>query len=500
MIGTLDRALGRVTMYRLVWMTLAALLLLAVGYAAAGLIFSTPFELIASTLVAVASTVLVSVVLARAFGTRAHIESSLVTGLLIACLLFPTADPQGLAVIALVGAIAAASKFVLAWRGRHLFNPAAVAVLLIAFTGLNAGVWWIASGALWPFVVIGALLVVARVRRWSVFLVYVAVAGAVSVWQSVQNGQELGAALALVLTAYPFVFAGAFMLTEPLTLAPRRSQQLVVAVVAALLSSVPFTLGPLYASPELGLVVGNALAFAFAFRSRRRHSLELRSSSVIAPGITEYRFRPRVPLPFEAGQWLELDLPHRADGRGRRRTFSIASAPADGEIAVAMRVPEKASSFKRALAALEPGALVRATGVGGDFVLPPDPAVPLLFVAGGIGITPFASQLRSIASGPERDVVVVYSAAALEDMAYRELLRESGARVVVVSREAPSSLPEGWSHLSGRLTAERLAEAVPDAPRRVGFVSGSPSFVDSVRGALRSAGARRIRTDAFAGY
>lgn len=500
MIGTLDRALGRVTMYRLVWTTLAALLVLAVGYAAAGLIFSTPFELIASTLVAVVSTSLVSVVLARAFGTRAHLESSLVTGLLIACLLFPTADPQGLAVIALVGAIAAASKYLLAWRGRHVFNPAAVAVLIIAFTGLNAGVWWIASGALWPWVVLGALLVVARVRRWSIFLVYVAVAGAVSVWQSVQNGQEVGAALALVLTAYPFVFAGAFMLTEPLTLAPRRSQQLVIAVVAALLSSVPFTLGPIYASPELGLVVGNALAFAFAYSARRRHSLELRSSSVIAPGITEYRFRPRTPVRFEAGQWLELDLPHRADGRGSRRTFSIASAPVDDEIAVAMRTPEKASSFKRALAALEPGAVVRATGVGGDFVLPADPAVPLLLVAGGIGITPFASQLRSIASGPSRDVVVVYAAPRLEDVAYRELLRESGARVVLVSREAPASLPEGWSHLPGRLTAERLAEAVPDAPRRLGYVSGSPSFVDSVRGALRSAGAKRIRTDAFAGY
>ncbi|WKK71786.1 oxidoreductase [Rathayibacter oskolensis] len=498
MIGTLDRALGRITMYRLVWTTLAALLLIALGYSAAGLLFSTPLELVSSTLVAVASTATVSAVLARLFRTRAHLESSLVTGLLIACLLFPTADPVGLAVIALVGAIAAASKFLLVWRGRHLFNPAAVAVLIIAFTGLNAGVWWIASGALWPWVVLGSLLVVARVRRWAVFLVFVAVAGAVSVWQSVQNGQELGAAVALVVTAYPFVFAGAFMLTEPLTLAPRRSQQLLVAVVAALLASVPFELGPLYASPELGLVVGNAIAFAFG--QRRRLSLELASSSVIAPGITEYRFRPRVPVRFEAGQWLELDLPHRADGRGSRRTFSIASAPGDGEIAIATRMPEKASSFKRALAALEPGSTVRATSVGGDFVLPADPATPLLLVAGGIGITPFASQLRAIADGPARDVVVVYAAPRLEDVAYRELLRASGARVVLVSRETPSALPEHWSHVSGRLSAETLADAVPDAPRRTGLVSGSPSFVDSVRGALRGAGAKSIRTDAFAGY
>jgi hypothetical protein len=47
MLGTLDRALGRITMYRLVWLTLAALLVVALGYSAAGLIFFTPIEIAA---------------------------------------------------------------------------------------------------------------------------------------------------------------------------------------------------------------------------------------------------------------------------------------------------------------------------------------------------------------------------------------------------------------------------------------------------------------------
>ncbi|AZZ55742.1 oxidoreductase [Rathayibacter iranicus] len=500
MIGTLDRALGRVTTYRLVWMTLAALLIVTIGYAAAGLVSSTPLEIVASSAVAVGSTALVSAGLARIFRRRAHLESSLVTGLLIACLLFPTADPSGLAIIALVGAIAAASKYVLAWRGRHLFNPAAIAVLIIGVTGLNAGAWWIASGVIWPWVVLGSLLVVARVRRWAVFAVFVLVAGGVSVQQAVQHGQDPGPALAQVVTTYPLVFAGAFMLTEPLTLAPRRSQQVIVAVVAALLASVPFRFGVFSATPELGLVVGNALAFVFAFRQRRHLALELTATRTLAPGIAEYRFRTRSPLHFEAGQWLEFDLPHRADRRGSRRTFSVSSAPGDNEITIALRMPERASSFKRALAALEPGGTIRATSVGGDFVLPADPSVPLLLVAGGIGITPFASHLRSLANGQGRDVVVVVAAPSLEHVAYRDLLQESGARVVLFASEAPTKLPTGWSHVSGRLTGALLADAVPDAGRRVGYVSGSPSFVDSVRGALRNAGAKRIRTDAFAGY
>ncbi|KZX22780.1 FAD-dependent oxidoreductase [Rathayibacter tanaceti] len=511
MIGTLDRALGRVTTYRLVWTTLTALLLVAVCYSAAGLIFFSPLEIIATAAIAVVATVGATYAVSRLVRRPAHLESSIITGLLIAFLLFPTSEPQALLVVALVGVVAAVSKYVLVWRGRHLFNPAAVAVLLVALVqglladtplagSLTAAAWVLPTGVMWPWVLVGSLLVVARVRRWAVFVVFVVVASAVSVQQSLQGGLELGAALTSVLTAYPFVFAGAFMLTEPLTLAPRRSQQLIIAVVAALLASVPFHLGVLYASPELGLVVGNALAFAFAYRQRRSHALQLTSSRTLAPGIAEYRFRSSVPLHFEPGQWLELDLPHRADRRGSRRTFSVSSAPREGEIAIALRMPEKASSFKRTLAALEPGSTLRATSIGGDFVLPTDPSVPLLLVAGGIGITPFASQLRSLAEGPRRDVVVVVAAPSLEDVAYRDLLEESGARVVLRSRETPSSLPDGWSHVTGRLTAEVLADAVPDAGRRVGYVSGSPSFVDAVRGALRGAGAKRIRTDAFPGY
>ena len=75
---------------------------------------------------------------------------------------------------------------------------------------LTAAAWALPTGALWPWVLLGALVVVARVRRWAIVVVFIAVAGAVSVLNSVMNGQEPGAALSLVLTAYPFVFAGAF--------------------------------------------------------------------------------------------------------------------------------------------------------------------------------------------------------------------------------------------------------------------------------------------------
>ena len=110
---------------------------------------------------------------------------------------------------------------------------------------------------------------------------------------------------------------------------------------------------------------------------------------------------------------MELTLPHRKpDSRGWRRVFSIAAAPGDGApVKFGIRLPEKSSSFKKALLALEPGAKVSGTSVGGDFLLPDDDS-KLLLVAGGIGITPYISQLEQLrASGAKRDVAVVYAIA-----------------------------------------------------------------------------------------
>lgn len=513
MIATLDSRLGRVTMYRLVWLVLAALFVIAVVYAAFGALAYTPLELLCSAIVAIGVTTLVSWALARLFRTRAHLESSLITGFLLTFLLFPSADPTGLATIAVVAAIAGASKFLIAWRGRHIFNPAAFAVFAIAMIYAitlavgatpipvlsTAAVWWVASGALWPFVILGALIVVARTKNWSVVGVYVLVAVVVSAVRLSQNGTGFVEALGQVVTSYPFIFAGAFMLTEPLTQAPKRAQRILLAVVAALLAALPISIGVIYASPELGLVVANLVAFLLG--QRRGIRLALVGTRKLSPEIAEYTFEPARPVRFRAGQYLELHVPHRADSRGSRRTFSIASAPAVGTLAVATRVPTESSSFKRELAAVESGATLRATAVGGDFVLPRDPSVPLLLVAGGIGITPFASQIAQLrASGQQRDIVLVYAARDPAEIAYRELLEYAAVRVVLACRGETGPLPEGWSRIDGRITADALREAVPDAASRRGYVSGSPAMVASVRPALRAVGVKRVHTDAFSGY
>jgi ferredoxin-NADP reductase len=171
-------------------------------------------------------------------------------------------------------------------------------------------------------------------------------------------------------------------------------------------------------------------------------------------------------------------------------------------VTFALTVPEKSSSFKQALLDLEPGAAVHGTGVGGDFALPRDATEPLLLVAGGIGITPFASQLaHATERGETRDVVVVYATSSAAPLPYGELLSASGARVVLYAPEKPATLPQGWEYAGdGRVTGERLIAAVPDAAKRHAFISGPPALVNDLRRALRSQGARRVHTDYFSGY
>src|SRR5690606_36942002 len=93
-------------------------------------------------------------------------------------------------------------------------------------------------------------------------------------------------------------------------------------------------------------------------------------------------FRPKRPVRYIAGQFTELYLPHDdADERGIRRWFTISSPPTEELIGITTRFTDDGSSYKRRLRALEPGAVLKMADPMGDFVLPKDPSIPLVFVA-----------------------------------------------------------------------------------------------------------------------
>lgn len=499
---TLDRLTGALTMYRLVLGSLLAIGVVALVLSLLGALAYSPLELLASAAVAIIATIATGWLFSLAFRAKAHLESSVITGLLLFMLFLPSLELDALLALALAGAIASASKYLLALRGRHVFNPAAIGAVVVALLQLGYAGWWIATPPLLPVVALGAFLVLYRTRRLALGGVFIVIAATIVVTRLTLSGTDIVAATSTALASYPIVFLAGFMLSEPLTLPPRRWQQLVVAALVGVLFAVPYSLPPVFSSPELALVLGNLVAFVFG--QRRGIRLTRVGRRQLTSTTWEFSFQPARPVAFSPGQYMELNLPHgRADGRGSRRIFSISSPPSpDGPVTFAMTISDPPSSFKAAMLALEPGDTVRGTLVGGDFLLPRDTATPVLLIAGGIGITPFASQLADAhARGHDRDVVVVYSVGDATELAYADLLEQSGASVALIAPTPPTRLPEHWSYAgSARLTAETLRAMVPDVASRRVFVSGPPALVNAARRIARASGAKHVTADYFSGY
>jgi ferredoxin-NADP reductase len=513
-IGWLDVVTGRVTMYRLVLICLLAILVEAMLVSLAGqLPAESPIAILASTLVAVGVCYIANRLLALAFRVKSHSESALVTGLILALLFQPAFTLASLTTVVIAAVLAMGSKYVLAFRRRHIFNPAAIGALLTGWiipstfaTNAIAG-WWVGNPWLLPVTALGAFAILYRTRHLTMGLVFIVIAATALIVPAMLQAQTFSEALSTAFGSSPIVFFAGFMLSEPLTLAPRRWQQIAEAALVAILFEfsslfgVGLSIGPLYGGYTLALVIGNLLAFLMG--QRRGIQLSYLGRQELSPSSFEFSFEPLRPLRFSAGQYLELTLPHaHQDVRGLRRTFSIASGPSEEVVRLGIRTSKRSSSFKLAMLDLKPGETVTATSVGGDFLLPKKETKPVLLVAGGIGITPYVSHLAELtASASKRDVVIVYSSSSSEDLAYAGRIGDSHHRVLLVAPSEPATLPEHWSYLgAGPLTADLLTSAVPDARSRAAYVSGPPGLVRALKPALRKAGIRKVKSDYFSGY
>ncbi|MDR6865676.1 ferredoxin-NADP reductase [Microbacterium resistens] len=503
-------ALGRLSMYRLTLWALVALAAVALIESVLGVLSLTPFEIVATLAVLLVAVLLVDAVAQQLLRVPRRVESSLITAFILLFVIEPGTNPDQLGAAALAGGIAALSKYILVWRGRHVFNPVAVAATVLTLSTLGFSAWWVGTPTLAAAVVLLGLVVLWRTERIRVVALFVVVAVAVAMVRLAVQGVEAGLApdpwadLTLALLRSPVLFLGAFMLAEPLTLPSRRWQQLLVAGVVGVLVGWPINLGLITLGQERALLIGNLLAFLLARRGGLRLTLERRRT--VTATVRELTFRLRRPVPFAPGQYVELQVPHRRpDARGTRREFSIVSAPEELPLVrIAYRETEgerPESSYKRALGAAQNGDVLSATGIWGDFVLPTGPA-PLLLVGAGIGVTPFVSQLghrMRTGEGTGGDIVVVLIASAADELAYLDEIAAGGVSGIVVTPDEPADLPDGWRWAGGaRLDAALLTGLVPDLSRRHALVSGPPALIAQLAPALRSC--RRLTTDAFAGY
>ncbi|WP_457101541.1 FAD-dependent oxidoreductase [Microbacterium sp. P5_E9] len=508
--------LGRLSMYRLVVLSLACLAVFAFASSFFGLVAPTWLELVVTLAVLTGVCIAVDAAAQAMLKLPWRLESSLITAHILLFVLRPTLDPAALAGIVLAAGAASLSKYVLAWQGRHIFNPAAVGatvltVVAIWVPALGTSSWWVGTPVMAGPVIVLGFLVLWRTEKLRVIGVFLVVAVAVALIRTSAQYQAAGVEIETltlfwqILWSSPFLFLGAFMLSEPLTLPPRRWQQFIVAGVVGFFAGWPIDLGPISLGQERALLIGNAVAFALSLRIAVK--LTLQDRTALTPTVRQLTFRTRRKLSFVPGQYLELELPHHhPDARGTRREFSIASAPEDLPlVTVAFResagsATKPLSSFKRALAEVTAGTDLGVTGVWGDFLLPAKTTNPILMVAAGIGVTPFVSQLRHLRlTGEDRDIVLVYVASDASELAFRDEIEASGVPVIVFTRDQPADLPRHWLWARGvRLDAEGLLRVVPDIAARHAYISGPSGLIAELAPALEKA--RSITTDAFSGY
>ena len=130
------------------------------------------------------------------------------------------------------------------------------------------------------------------------------------------------------------------------------------------------------------------------------YHVRLQACEEIADGTMAFHFQRPAGFTFKAGQAIDLILPAAtaADVASARHAFSLVSAPMEQELMIATRMRD--STFKRALKSLPIGSQVDIEGPFGSLTLHNDRARPAVFIAGGIGITPFMSVLRQATHDP----------------------------------------------------------------------------------------------------
>lgn len=483
--GAIDAVNDRLTSYRLMLYFLLVLL----GWALAGSFFDKVAYNWHEILVSAGWLVLVcwlsNKLISRFLDIPSNKESDLITGLILALILSPPRTAHDFAVLAAAGIGAMAAKYVITFYKSHIFNPAAVGAFIAGQFFNQYAAWWVGTKFMAPIVVLGGVLILRKMKRFTLVGVFLAVY-LIYLIVGTSSGGDLHFLWTEIIST-PVLFFAVVMLIEPLT-----SPSLLIKYLPyAILVGVFYSVTKLKTSPEEALLVGNA--FTFLVAPKKRYEMKFSRRIKEAEGIYSYAFQLPRNFKFTAGQYLEWTLAHnKTDSRGNRRYFTISSAPTEPGVMFTVKMPPaKPSAFKQKLSKLKPGEVVLASNLSGSFTLPKNSGQKLAFLAGGVGITPFRSMIQyMVDSGQKRDVALLYSASVPGEFSFQDVFKsaaQAGLKAVYVT---------------GPLDAGRLKTLLPDYAARTFYVSGPYGYVQTMQAALLKLGVKRskIITDYFPGY
>jgi Na+-transporting NADH:ubiquinone oxidoreductase subunit NqrB len=346
----IDKFLNGITMYRLVLYYLMGLWAIAFIFSFAGLMpFSAGMMLVALAIL-FASGWITNKLFAAVFRVPANVESIYITVFILALILTPPqlSDTWGLIALFWISAIAMASKYILAIRKKHIFNPAALAVGVTSLAIGASASWWIGGSLpLFIFVVSGGILIVRKILRTDLVLSFIGGAFISLLGVSAARGGNLGTTLNQAVFHSALSFFAFIMITEPLTTPPTRRLRIFYGALVGLLFAPAIHVGSIYSTPELALLVGNIFSYAVSPKKRLILSLKERKCRLRKIPMTSCSARIRNFASNRGNIWNGPWVMPRPDTRGNRRYFTIASSPTEQELVMGVKFHPESSSYTK---------------------------------------------------------------------------------------------------------------------------------------------------------
>lgn len=228
----------------------------------------------------------------------------------------------------------------------------------------------------------------------------------------------------------------------------------------------------------LGILRDAIKSFRKLFVIHRLTLLEVRDEG---ENIKTFIFKSNRRLNYAAGQYGIWFMPRFIKGKPGR-LFTVASSPEEGIVQLSTRIGP--SDFKQKLNRLNVGDTIFMEGPIGQFTLPEPLPQEIVFVAGGIGVTPIRAIAANIfnAQHPVKTTLIFSSSGTY---LYKDELQKYVQNPHFTTRDTFDTT---------------LNQVVSHQPRATFYVSGPPGFVESVNASLRKQGIKLIKTDAFLGY
>ena len=230
----------------------------------------------------------------------------------------------------------------------------------------------------------------------------------------------------------------------------------------------------------------------------------LKDRKEIADKTFWFKLELEKPVDFKPGQIFFISLPklNYSDQTGNTRHFSIVNPSGENSF-IEMATRMTGSGFKETLKEIPIGSEVEIGSITGEFVLPEDMKKSLVFIAGGIGITPFMSMLRFV-----KDEVLPYKITLFylnknrESSAFFEELEEMTNENIYFKFIPIMTDDPQWTGEKRRINEEMLKEYLTDLNSYNFFVSGPPPFNQAVSEILKKTQVKKedIKVENFVGY